>query len=134
LSLGELIGGIMAGGAFAKIVGKRIASVALTSNKEKIVFAFQDGTTQAFVTEGDCCSRSWIEHLEMPNDLAGATLLAVDDSAGVDVTEDKEKNADGHECLQVYGTTFRTDRGDIVLEYRNSSNGYYGGWLQEASS
>lgn len=29
-----------------------------------------------------------------------------------------------HECLQVYQTHFKTAKGDIVLEYRNSSNGY----------
>jgi hypothetical protein len=35
----------------------------------------------------------------------------------------------GQEDNKVYNTRFRTDRGDIVLEYRNSSNGDFGGEL-----
>jgi hypothetical protein len=45
------------------------------------------------------------------------------DDDGVDVPD-----AD-HECLTVYQTHFRTERGDVTLEFRNSSNGYYGGYL-----
>ncbi len=33
------------------------------------------------------------------------------------------------ECLQIYKTTLKTDKGDCDVEYRNSSNGYYGGSL-----
>jgi hypothetical protein len=34
------------------------------------------------------------------------------------------------DCIRVYQTSFATPKGEIVVEYRNSSNGYYGGWLQ----
>lgn len=33
--------------------------------------------------------------------------------------------------IKVYRTTIVTDRGFIDIEYRNSSNGYYGGWLEK---
>lgn len=33
------------------------------------------------------------------------------------------------EYLQFYGFKIQTQKGDVVIEYRNSSNGYYGGNL-----
>ncbi len=129
--------------AFARMIGRTLASVALSSNKAQIVITFTDGARQTFGVEGDCCSSSWIEHLEAPNDVNGATVLAIEDGGSVDATNDDKLNPkrppmyDGddnnreHECLLVYSTTFRTTRGDIVLEYRNSSNGYYGGSLTD---
>lgn len=121
------------------MIGRRIASVTFDKAKDLLVFRFEDGHAQAFSTEGGCCSSSWIEHVEMPGDVAGATLLRVDDSATVDATDDDKLNPvrtdddygshREHECLKVYHTRFSTDRGEIVVEFRNSSNGYYGGWL-----
>ncbi|MNC82782.1 hypothetical protein D3C76_1797080 [compost metagenome] len=31
------------------------------------------------------------------------------------------------EYLQFYGAKISTDRGDMIIDYRNESNGYYGG-------
>lgn len=128
--------------AIEKMIGKKLKSVELSKNKEKVVFKFQDGHKQVFGVEGDCCSHSWIEHLETLSDLCGATLLSVNE-ASIDRTDDDDYNpieykseeyvAREHECLNVYSTHFVTDRGEIVLEYRNSSNGYYGGYLVDHS-
>lgn len=112
---------------FKNMLNRKIASVELNNPKDTITFTFQDGFERTFSVEGDCCSSSWIEHLEMPNDIVGATLLDVDD--GAPITQDHDAHDDGGECIQVYNTAFKTDRGEIVLEYRNSSNGYYGGYL-----
>ncbi len=32
-----------------------------------------------------------------------------------------------YDCLQFYGYKITTDKGDATIEFRNSSNGYYGG-------
>jgi hypothetical protein len=111
---------------FKNMLNRKIASVALTCGGAEVTFTFEDGFERAFSTEGDCCSSSWIEHLEMPNDIVGATLLSVEHSAPI--TQDHPEHDDNGE-IQVYNTSFKTDRGEIVLEYRNSSNGYYGGYL-----
>jgi hypothetical protein len=120
--------------AIEAMKGRKLAEVKLAPDKESIVFSFQDGHTQAFEVYGDCCSRSWIEHLELPGDVDGATLLSVKDSDTI--TQDHEDHDEDHEegggCVKVYNTVFHTDRGDIVLEFRNSSNGYYGGYLDPA--
>ncbi len=111
---------------FKNMLNRKIASVELNRERDVITFTFQDGFERTFSTEGDCCSHSWIEHLEMPNNIAGATLLAVE--ASDTITQDHAEHDDSGE-IKVYNTSFKTDRGEIILEYRNSSNGYYGGWL-----
>lgn len=121
-----------------KYEGRKIEKVELSADKEFFSIEFEGGETVRFGVEGDCCSHSWIEHLETPNDLKGATLLDVAEDS-MDATDDDAYNPPRaaastyhpreHECLQVYSTRFITDRGEVVLEYRNSSNGYYGGSL-----
>jgi hypothetical protein len=126
-------------------VGKKIESIVLNEGESVITFTFEGGLKRRLGVEGDCCSQSWIEHLEMPNDVKGATILSVDEPempswdnhkcVGEDYSlsdeENKAQGRCGHDVLAVYHTRFRTDRGDIVLEYRNDSNGYYGGSLCE---
>lgn len=120
-------------------VGKVIKSISLNKAKDVIDFVFEGGVSKRLTSEGDCCSHSWIEHLEMPNDMAGgmagATILSVDEA--------DMPPWDNHVCgivtcthdhLAVYHTTFHTDMGAIVLEYRNDSNGYYGGWLDDCGA
>ncbi len=113
---------------FSNMLNRKLQSVTLTDEGSKVAFWFTDGTVRCFGVEGDCCSRSWIEHLELPGNLEGATLLSVDDSAPIAQDHDANDGQDP-ECIKVYNTSFKTDRGEIVLEYRNSSNGYYGGYL-----
>lgn len=106
------------------LIGKRLRSVSLSGDKQLITFVEEDGTSHLFRAEGECCSQSWIEHLELPEPVDGVCVTAVDDSGCVD-----RKDLPDH-LLQVYSTTVRTNRGDIAIEYRNSSNGYYGGYLE----
>lgn len=114
---------------FDDMIGKKLATVALSGDGGKITFVYEGGGERSFGVDGDCCSRSWIEHLELPTDVVGATLLSVEDSAPIVSDHPKHDEENGGDCIAVYNTCFRTDRGDIVLEYRNSSNGYYGGNL-----
>jgi hypothetical protein len=107
-------------------VGRKLAAVLLDEDKEHLALYFQDGGVWKFRTDGDCCSHTWIEHVTVPDDIDGATFLGAEDSDTV--TED---NHPEHDCLQIYKTTFQTDRGGVVVEYRNESNGYYGGSLEE---
>ena len=117
---------------FENMLNRPLKSVQLDSEKTEIVFEFQDGSSRKFGVGGDCCSTSWIEHLETPDSILGATITAVEEGYGVpwDGHEcEKSLPKCSHESLSVYNTKFRTDKGEIVLEYRNNSNGYYGGYL-----
>lgn len=117
---------------FSNMLGRPLATVSLSSDKSEVTFRFQDGGSRSFAAHGDCCSQSWIEHLETPTDVSGATLMSVEDSAPV--TQDHPDHDGDHRDnrIEVYNTVFRTTAGDVVLEYRNSSNGYYGGYLVDA--
>ncbi len=112
-----------------KILGRKLEKVVLSGNKDNIELYFQDGGPNFyFWVEADCCSSSWIEHLELPGNIEGAVLLSVADSDNI--TQNHESSEpESWESICVYNTSFKTDKGEIVLEYRNSSNGYYGGSL-----
>ena len=132
---------------FNDILNRSLESVVLSDDQGKVTFRFQDGGERAYGVEGDCCSSSWIAHLEAPNDLRGAVILNVEESDAApwdnhecvqydyDKSEEENKAAGycGHDVLAVYNTRFHTNKGTIVLEYRNDSNGYYGGYLVNAS-
>ena len=125
---------------FDDMLNKPLKSVELRNNKEKITFSFVDGSERSFRADGDCCSLSWIEHLELPPNLEGAIITSVEESGGIpwDNHECKEppegeyQKPCGHDCLSVYNILFFTNKGTITLEFRNDSNGYYGGYLIDA--
>ena len=107
----------------APLANRQLASVTVENDGELLVFTMKDGERVVYRAEGDCCSRSWIEHITVPPDIEGSVI----DAWSEQTMGEKD---DGWETIKVYQTSFRTDRGEIVVEYRNSSNGYYGGWLE----
>lgn len=129
------------GELYAGMGDSTLKSVELSENNETITFTFENGTEATFGVEGDCCSSSWIEHLDVPPYVLGEKLISVEDGDAVPwdghkcepCKADEDGYAYGNECghdhLQVYNTRFVTAKGAIVLEYRNDSNGYYGGYL-----
>lgn len=132
----------LSGGGFSQYIplaGRKLVGVEVINDKTVLAFRFEDGDVFYDCT-GDCCSSSWIEHIELPNDIAGAEIVSVGEPPVIDATDDDAKNPkiEGaseydpreHECLQVYQTVFGTTKGEIAVEYRNSSNGYYGGSLE----
>jgi len=115
-------GGLAKFGDFAE---RPLSSVSLIDDGAKVQFQFQDGGALTYGVEGDCCSSSWIEHLTVPPDIDGAVVDGFWESAPVD----DEKILDDGDVVTVYQFAFRTDKGEIIVEYRNASNGYYGGYL-----
>ncbi|GAC1455464.1 MAG: hypothetical protein PVSMB1_04960 [Gemmatimonadaceae bacterium] len=143
--MGRMITALFGGGEtqFLPLVGRKLIGVSVSKDKNVLVFQFADGGEVKYNADGDCCSSSWIEHIEVPNDIAGAEVISVSEAPVIDATDDDTKNPRGvekyewedeprreHECLQVYQTVFGTTKGEIAVEYRNSSNGYYGGSLE----
>src|SRR3990167_6456995 len=128
--------------------GAVVQGVAVSGDKTWLTISFYGDDPLVLEAVGDCCSSSWIEHLEMPADIDGATFYGEhkesDEVSAWDNHECRKcehqemweegdsgcKGGCGHDSLQVYNTRFPTSRGDIVVEYRNDSNGYYGGSLE----
>lgn len=105
--------------------GKTITAIEIASDKEALRFHVEGGEPIVARCDADCCSHTFIETVEMPALGLPAKVLKADD---LDIEKDDISN-DEHECLRFYGFKIETDKGDIVIDYRNSSNGYYGGNL-----
>lgn len=104
------------------IVGKTISALEIAQDKKALRFVLTDG--ECIVRcEGDCCSITWVEYVELPALGFPARVVSVED---LDMREPLD--SDGN-LIQFYGCKITTDRGDIVIDYRNESNGYYGGNL-----
>lgn len=105
------------------LVGKTIRSIKLADDKEAILFITDQGEVKARC-DADCCSHTWIEHVELPALGVPALVTSVE---GVDMPDLGSPSED--DVIAYYGCKIVTDKGEIVIDYRNSSNGYYGGNL-----
>ena len=103
--------------------GKTITGIEVADDKKALRFLIQDGDPIVAKADGECCSDSWVEHVEVPALGFPAKVLEV---AGIDLPG---STSDDDGCTSVYGLKIATDKGDLVIDYRNSSNGYYGGDL-----
>lgn len=104
-----------------KIIGKTITAALLSDENTTLTLMTDTGKHLVFHADGDCCSESWIEHMTEPK-YPAKILDIVDADLG-------ECDGTRQECDKMYSTTFKTDQGNLEVEYRNSSNGYYGGAL-----
>lgn len=102
---------------------KIIQSIQITDDKHALKFITDKGEVLA-VCYGDCCSHTWIEHINTPALGFPAKVISIENR---DMPEPEEKD---WELIRFYGIRIITDKGDIDIEYRNSSNGYYGGDLR----
>lgn len=77
---------------------------------------------------GDCCSHSWIDSVETP---ARGYPAVVQDAFSLDLPgqDSDPPSEDSGTYRKYYGLRIVTDNGDIDIDYRNDSNGYYGGSL-----
>jgi hypothetical protein len=116
---------------YSPLIGRPLAGVEVIDDRGAIRFTFIDGTDQIYDAWGDCCSSTWIEHISVPPDLYGFAIFDITEPQlpphpATSIVADDE---DG-DTIQVYHTAFATSAGHILVEYRNSSNGYYGGGLR----
>jgi hypothetical protein len=105
------------------LIGKTLAGMKIAEDKQALLFQAVDGDLVARC-DGDCCSQTWVENVDMPALGFPATVLAVEDIDMPDLGD-----MDGCDVVAYYGCKITTDKGDILIDYRNDSNGYYGGSL-----
>lgn len=102
------------------LVGFNLLSAELSNG---VITLKTDGYVIEGEPEGDCCSRSWIEHFE--ND-GGGEITKFDSSSDGEIDESL---SDKYTDVKQYFSTLYTEKGRVTWEMRNSSNGYYGGWI-----
>jgi len=94
------------------------------------MLAFEtDAGAMAFSVEGDCCSESWWHRFDGVNNLIGATVLAFFEADQSDIDENDGRGR--QETESIYAIGIITDKGTSRIVFRNSSNGYYGGWIKK---
>lgn len=113
----------------ASIVGRRIREIRVAEGEHALRFDFNIGEAVVWTTEGDCCSESWWSDGFSLNALRGGTVVSVREldmppNPVCDVRTRQESD-------QVYGFEIVTDYGKSQFVFRNSSNGFYGGWAAE---
>lgn len=110
------------------LIGKTIMAVYLA--EDKLAFRFDVEGQEPIVVrcDADCCSQTWIEHVENPEVLIGAPVFSVEN---IDLPDEQGAHPEDakRECVTYYGLKITTTKGTCTLDYRNESNGYYGGSL-----
>jgi len=104
------------------LVGHTIKEMKIADDNKAILFVTNEEEVIA-KTYGSCCSSTWIEHVETVK--LPAKVIAVEDIEMPDMGQPSDED----EVIQYYGCRITTNKGYIVIDYRNSSNGYYGGYL-----
>ena len=108
------------------LIGKTISAIYLSADKHAIRFDVEGGPIVA-LTDGDCCSVTWIENVEAPEAAVGSPVLEAND---IDMPQDVRPEDKDREVVAYYGFRIVTTKGTCTLDYRNESNGYYGGSLE----
>lgn len=105
------------------LIGKTITGLKIADDKTALLFNTTDGYIKV-LCDADCCSYTWVEHIEMPALGLPAKVIKAEDLEMPDL-------GDMPDCdvVEYYGFKITTDKGEIVIDYRNDSNGYYGGNL-----
>ena len=106
------------------LIGKTLTAFELTTDRKAMRFTLADGEQIVALCDADCCSETWIEHVSMPARGFPATVVDADDVGMPDLG-----NMPGRDVVEYYGFRVATDKGELLVDYRNESNGYYGGNL-----
>lgn len=108
------------------LIGKRLRAVFLECSGAAVKFICDDGEEVIARADGDCCSKTWIECIESPCHCLGSKVIGISDLLEM-TRSDCGKSEQG--CLKFYGCRVDTEKGSFVVDYRNDSNGCYGGYL-----
>ena len=110
------------------LIGKTVKEIKLGENertqRDSITFCTNEGDL-TYDAYGDCCSNSYIHEIDGRNALIGYEVLDV-------IAHESKEFWDKDHCdlMQVYNYDIITKVGTCTLDFRNESNGYYGGWLE----
>lgn len=106
------------------LIGKTINEFWIADDSLALKLVTDSGDIIANV-DADCCSYTWIESVEAPDAAVGSPVL---EAVNIDMPD--LGTLENHDCMQYYGFRIRTAKGDCIIDYRNDSNGYYGGSLE----
>ena len=104
-----------------EIFGEYIRAIYRNEDNTYLAFIRNDRRFWVYETIGDCCSYSWFESINNPENIIGERII------GIEIKfEDGSLDEQGR-FIKSYGWTFKTQKGYTDIEFRNASNGYYEG-------
>ncbi len=103
------------------LIGKTVTEMKIAEDKQALLFITEDGEFVARC-DADCCSYTWIESVELPALGLPFKILEIHDLDMPDLGDMPDC-----EVVAYYGCKLITTKGDLIIDYRNDSNGYYGG-------
>lgn len=108
-----------------RIVGERLEAFTLDNTRTELVLTTTNLVIK-LVAEGDCCSNSWFEHVDDVGAVGGIITEFTNDPMP---DGDYPSEINSYEYIQYDFMSIRTTSGRLHMEMRNSSNGYYGGYI-----
>jgi hypothetical protein len=109
-------------------IGRQVMRVRLSSERDAIVLDLDNGDTLGAAVEADCCSQTEICHLSGVSVLLRYPITGFSDD-DLPNPADRPEAEWPQEAERLYGLTVKTAGGVFTIDYRNYSNGYYGGSL-----
>lgn len=109
-----------------KLIGKKIAGLRINEDQSVLAFDTNQGVI-AYYVWGDCCSETWFADITGVSALLGGTVQTADEVSmdGYNVEDGRTRQ----EWDEAYGVKLTTEKGYADIVFRNSSNGYYGGYI-----
>lgn len=114
-----------------ELVDKTVHQVLTDADKVFWRFVTDQGNVDYYCF-ADCCSESWVNHIADLDTLIGQTVKEVEQ---IDLFRllGTQPEPTRQEVDEVMFHRVRTDKGVCVIEFRNSSNGYYGGSFERSA-
>jgi hypothetical protein len=126
--LGMLGGNADSVAAFTGAIGKTISALRL-GDDDALHFEFNDGSKLKLSDDGQsCCETRYMRTDDNLAEYVGAKLLGAEIKEAPDVNDQ-----DGWGDHEVQFLEVQTDRGVFTMASHNEHNGYYGGFLIQAS-
>lgn len=109
-----------------ELLNKVIKKIFISEGESHIKFILSDNSEMIYVTDADCCSETWFSDFTGIDCLINQEILEVEELL-LPINKLLLAQRSRQEYDELYGYCFKTQKGYATLEYRNSSNGYYGG-------
>lgn len=111
---------------FSNLVGRKILGIYVSKGEHFLKFETDDGAIY-YKAVGDCCSETWFAEILGFDNLIGEVVESCVYSNRI-INKDDGKTRQEYD--RFYGFELITKKGMCLFVYRNSSNGYYGGWAE----
>lgn len=110
-----------------ELKNKKIYKVEISIGEHFLIFETDIGK-MVYEAIGDCCSESWFAEIIGLNNIIGEKVIEVieKDLPSYNLDDGRSRQ----EIDSVYCYTLTTKKGHCDIVFRNSSNGYYGGYLE----